>query len=285
MAPRSSRSSRGEVRRCTGLELGVFILPELKIAVGLSSLRQPFKKALHTAARLGATGVEIDARNDVHPKELSDTGRRQLKKMLTDLNLRVAAVRFSTRRGYDVLQDLDRRIDATKQAMQFAYSLGASVVVNAVGYVPEESNQAGYMQLQASLADLARHGQHVGAMLGCETGSEPVGRLVALLESLPERAIGIAFNPGNLIINDCYSEDAIKTCVSRTLLVVARDAVRDLARGRGIDVPLGRGSVEFPNLLGVLEEQPYAGWFVVDRPNSRDPVTEIGYAISFLKAL
>ena len=264
-------------------ELGVFILPELKIAVGLSSLRQPFKKALHTAARLGATGVEIDARNDVQPKELSDTGRRQLKKMLTDLNLRVAAVRFPTRRGYDVLQDLERRIDATKDAMQFAYNLGAQVVINSVGFIPEQADHPGYLQLQASLADLARHGQHVGAMLGCETGSEPAARLVGLLESLPERAIGIAFNPGNLIVNDCYAEDAIQQCASRTLVVIARDAVRDLARGRGLDVPLGRGSVEFPQLLGVLEEQPYSGWFVVDRLSAQDPVTEIGHAISYLK--
>ncbi len=260
-------------------------MPELRIGIGLNSLKQPFKKALHTAANLGATGVEIDARNDIQPRELSETGRRQLRKMLDDLNLRVASIRFSTNRGYDVLQDLDRRVDATKEAIRFAYSLGARVVVNAVGYVHEDTNHPAYSQLQVSLGDLARYGQHIGAVLACETGSEPVQRLVQLLSSLPDQTIGISFNPGNLVINDCYSEDSIRHCASRTLTVTARDGVRDLARGRGLDVPLGRGSVEFPQVLGVLEEQHYTGWFIVDRLKSEDPVTELGYAVSFLKSL
>lgn len=204
---------------------------------------------------------------------------------MDDLNLRVAAVRFQTRRGYDVLQDLDRRIDATKEAMRFAYSLGTNVVINSVGYLPSESEHASYQQLQTSLTDLARYGQHVGAMLAAETGSEPAERLAALFDGLGEQAIGIAFNPGNLIVNDCFDEDSIAQCAGRTLVVVARDGVRDLARGRGLEVPLGRGSAEFPNILGVLENQQYRGWFIVDRKFSDDPITEIGYAVSYLKAL
>lgn len=248
-------------------------------------MKQPFKQALHTASRLGATGIEIDARNEIRPSELSDTGRRQLLKMLSDLNLRVAAVRFPTQRGYDVLADLERRIDATKLAMRFAYSLGASVVVNAVGYIPEDVNHPAYDQLQVSLGDLAGYGQHVGAMLACETGSEPVERLVGMIESLADQTIGIAFNPANLLVNDCYSEDAIGICASRTLVVTARDAVRDLARRRGLDVQLGRGSIDFPHILGRLEQQQYSGWYIVDRPDSDQPIEDIGNAIQFLRAL
>ncbi|MCA9131158.1 MAG: sugar phosphate isomerase/epimerase [Planctomycetales bacterium] len=261
-------------------------MAELNIGIGLSSVGQPFKKALHTVARLGATGVEIDVRNSAWPKELTDTGRRQLRKMLDDLNLRVAAVRFSTRRGYDVLQDLDRRIDATKQTMRFAYSLGTRVVINSVGYVPDSAEHPAYAQLRESLGDLARYGQHVGAMLACETASEPVERLVGLLDSLEEKAIGIAFNPGNLIINDCYDQNSIKECAERTLVVVARDGVRDLARGRGLQVPLGRGSAEFPDILGVLEEWHYSGWFILESSNNTiDRESELTNAVKFLKAL
>lgn len=265
-------------------------MPELKIGIGLRSLRQPFKKALHTAASLGAQGIEIDARNELRASELSDTGRRQLRKLLDDLNLRVAAIRFPTLRGYDVLQDLDRRIDATKEAMRLAYSLGAKVVINAVGYIPDDADHPAYDQLQVSLGDLAAYGQHVGAVLACETGSEPCERLVHLLESLSEQAIGIAFNPGNLVVNDCYSEQAINVCASRTLVVTARDAVRDLARGRGLEVQLGRGSVDFPQILGTLEEQHYAGWYIVDRNTTdggrgEDPLSDLSNAVRYLKAL
>ncbi len=263
-------------------------MPELKIGIALSSLRQPFKKALLTAAKLGATGVEIDARNELRPRELTDTGRRQLRKMMDDLNLRVAAVRFPTRSGYDVQEGLERRIDATKEAMELAYKLGAGVVINSVGRVPgvDESEEAlaDRSQLKTSLNDLARHGQHVGALLACETGTEPVERLVELLDQLPEQTIGINFNPSNLIVNNHYELGSLNRCATRVLSVTARDAVRDLSRGRGIEVPLGRGMAEFPEILGLLEELPYRGWFIIDRQGAENPEYEIRQAISFLQA-
>ncbi len=256
-----------------------------RIAVQLSSFAQPLKQALQTAARLGANGVEIDARVDIRPKELTDTGRRQLKKWMDDMNLRVASVRFQTRRGFDVLTDLDRRLDATKDAMRLAYALGARVVVNQIGMVPEDSAHPAYTQLQACLADLAKFGQHIGAIFAPETGSEPGERLVHLVESLTEKTLGITFNPGNLIANDFSAEEALEACASHTLLVHARDAVRDLSRGRGIEVPLGRGSVDFASLCGRLEVEHFKGWFVIDREHSPTAIEELGFAVSYLKSV
>lgn len=260
-------------------------MPELKIAISLSCLRQPFKKALRTAAMLGVAGIEIDVRHGIRPSEISDTGRRQLRKMLSDLNLTIAAVRFPTRRGYDVLAELDRRIDATKEAMEFAYSLGSSVVINSAGFVTEDPNHPSFMQLTASLSELARFGERVGSIFACETGSEPVSRLAGLLRSISSGSIGIHFNPANLILSDCYDENSIRQCVDLVRSVAIRDAVRDLAQRRGIEVEIGRGSAEFPEILGVLAEQAYDGWFIIDRPPSPQVIGELSNAVSFLKAL
>ena len=73
----------------------------VKIGIQTRSLRQPLRQALVTASRLGATGVEIDARHELRPSDLSRTGLREFHKLLGDLNLRVSAVAFPTRRGYD----------------------------------------------------------------------------------------------------------------------------------------------------------------------------------------
>ena len=73
-------------------------------------------------------------------------------------------------------------------------------------------------------------------MLACETGSEPVDRLVHLLDSIQSPAIGVAFNPGSLIVQDNYSVDSIRQCARRVLSVVACDGVRDLSIGRGLQV-------------------------------------------------
>ena len=57
----------------------------VRIGIQTRSLRQPLRQALVTAARLGADGVEIDARNEVVPAEMSATGMRQFRKLLDDL--------------------------------------------------------------------------------------------------------------------------------------------------------------------------------------------------------
>ncbi len=257
----------------------------LKIGLHLRSLRQPFKKALHTAARLGVQGVEIDAQRDLRPEELSQTGLRSLRKTLDELNLRVCAVRFLTRRGYNVLEDLDRRVEATKRAMQFAWSLGARVVVNHIGRVPPEPVGSEWELLLGVLNDLGAFSQHAGATLAAKTGSESAEDLQRLLNALPEGAIGVDLDPGNLVINGFSVQEALERLGSRTLHVHAHDGVHDLAQGRGMETPLGRGVVDFPNLLAMLEEQDYQGYLTLERESSDNPIFELEQGVQYLRNL
>jgi sugar phosphate isomerase/epimerase len=261
-------------------------VPAVRIGVQLASLRLPLKRALPTAAQLGASAVELDARGEIRPAEWTDTAVRQLRKMLGDLNLRVCAVSFQTRRGYDVPEDLERRVDATKSAMQFARRVGAPVVVNQIGRVPEQASGASWNQLMEVLDDLGRFGQRVGATLAAETGSESGPDLARLLAALPsESLVGVSLDPGNLIINGFSALEAVSALGDRVLYVHAKDAVRDLAQGRGLEVPLGRGSADFPAILGALEEFGYQGYFTIEREKCDDPVTEVGQAVQYLKQL
>jgi sugar phosphate isomerase/epimerase len=152
-----------------------------KIGIQLASLRLPFKQALHIAGELGAHAVEIDARGELQPGQLSQTGLRQLRKMLEDRNLRVASITFRTRRGYSVPDHLEERVAATKEAMKFAYSLGAAIVVNQIGRVPSKPEGPEWETLVSVLSDLGNFGQHVGAWLAAETGTEEGADLARLL--------------------------------------------------------------------------------------------------------
>ena len=189
--------------------------------------------------------------------------------MLDDLNLRVAALRFPTRRGYDHLQDLDRRVDATKQSMLLAYRLGAPVVVNSLGSVPESEEDPRYDTLKTVVDDLGRHGARVGSFFAAETGTESGDRLMSLLESSEDGFVGVALNPGQLVLNQFELRPTVEAVAARVQLVLAVDGVMDLSEGRGVSVPLGQGIAEFPELLGVLEEQQYRGHFVVAGQNQR----------------
>ena len=258
---------------------------EQRIGIQLTSLRLPFKKALHTAAQLGADAVEIDARSQLKPRELSQTAMRQMRKMLEDCNLRVCAIGFHTRRGYNVAEDLDRRVEATKEALQLAQRLGAAVVVNHIGRVPDEPESPEWELLLQVLSDLGRFGQRTGATLAAETGSEDGAQLARLIAALPEGSLGVNLDPGNLVVNAHSVREALDELGQNVLHVHAKDGVRDLAQGRGLETPLGRGAVDFPELIAGLEEHGYRGYFTIERERSEHPVREIGQAVRYLRNL
>lgn len=258
---------------------------QIKVGVQLASLRLPFKKALLTAAQMGADAVEIDLRNELKPEELSRTGIRQVRKMLDDLNLRVSCASFRTRRGYAVTEGLDRRVEATKEALRVAYELGTTVLVNQVGRIPSPDNRAEWDTLRDALADIGRSGQRVGATLTAETGTESGEELLRLIRALPDGALAVDLHPGNLILHGHSPLDAARVLAEHVVHVHAADATRDLAQRRNIEVALGRGNAEFPELLAILEEHRYRGYLTIERRASADPLFEIGQAVEYLRNL
>ncbi len=257
-------------------------MAQLNIGVRTDSMKLPLRQALQAAAQMGATSVHLNARTEIHPSQLSDTGLRQLRKMLDDLGLKVAALRFQTRRGYDNPQDLDRRVDATKQTMHLAYRLGAPVVVNQIGMIPPSDTPA-WDSIQTVIDDLGRYGAKVGAFLAAETGTEEGEVLSSLLSTSDDGFIAVAFNPGQLIINRLNVQESLAALRERIQLVCAVDGVLDLAAGRGLSVPLGQGTADFPELIGMLEDVQYRGRYVVGRDNSS--LEEITAGVQYLTNL
>ena len=258
-------------------------VPQLPLSVRLSSFSLPFKQALLAAARVGATGIEIDARNELRPSDLTVTAKRQILKLLDDLNLRVSSVRFPTRRGYDVAADLERRIEATRAAMTMAYELGASHVINQIGRVHEEDSSPSREQLRQSVEDLAGFGARAGAFLTAETGTESGKVLNDFLDNLADHFVPVAFNPGLLITEGFDPHESLKELGDKVGIVVAQDSVQDFGRRRAVEVPVGQGTADFPQILGSLEDHQFRGWFVVGRPGCGE--REVADAISYLNQM
>lgn len=258
---------------------------QLKKAVKLSCLGLPLKKALQVASQIGADAVELNAVTDIRMSEMTDTGIRHFKKILSDLRLKVSALQFPTRSGFDDPVDLERRIDGTRAAMDLAFKLGANVVVNRIGAVPEPEDQARWSTMVEALSDLGRYSHRAGAMLAADSNSDRSDRLLQLIQALPEYSIGIDFDAGGCIFNGESPEQAMERLAPHVLNFRARDAVRDLGAGKIVEVSLGRGSVDLPNLLARLEENNYRGYLTVQREGEGSSVEELTNAIKFLDAL
>jgi len=257
----------------------------LKLAVELAGLRLPFREAVNVAAELGFDGVEIDARGEFTPQAMSQTALRQVRKMLADRDLGVASVAFRTRRGYATPEDLDRRVAATKAAMELASQLGAPVVVNSLGRIPAEDDPDRRRMLIEVLSDLGRFGNRVGAILAAETGTESGEQLARLLAQLPEGSLGADFNPGRLLLGGFSPEEAVSALGPWILHVHASDARRGLSTGLAEPAAIGRGDADFPALLAALDERNYRGYFTLQQTTAADSNRELRDAVTQFRRL
>ena len=255
-----------------------------RIAVQTRTLAQPLKQALHTAARIGCEGVQIDAREELPPRELSDTGVRQLRKMLDDLNLRVGSVTFASRYGYAEAQNLERRIEATIDAMRMAARLGARTLVFAVGSVPplEEPERA---VLVEALTSLAGQGSRLGVTLAAQCPEAAPSDVAALLDQLPAGLMGVDLSPADIVRNGRSPQEYVVRLGPHVAHVFANDATRAFGAGasdrRGAGARIGRRA----GAVRALEEFDYRGWATIQRRNSTRPVEECADAVAFLRAL
>lgn len=261
------------------------IMLQLKKAIRLESLRLPFKNSLIAAHQIGADAVEINGRTELQPHEMTRTAVRHLRKILTDLKLKVSAIYFPTRRGLAVADDLDRRLDALKSAMAMAYNLGTNLVVTRIGRIPAETQTEAWLTITQALTDLASHSQKAGAWLAARTENQTGESLKSLIGALPSHALAIDFDPGDFVINALSPTEAMKLLGEHVKNFRARDAVTDLSQGRGVEVQLGRGSVDWSSLLGSLEEHHYKGYLTIERDADENSVAQCAQAIEFLTNL
>ena len=260
-------------------------MPPPKIALRTRSLRMPLRKSLMAAADLKVSGVELDVRSEIPYRDFTQTAIRQLRTQLADMRLTVSALTFITRRGYNVMEELDRRVEATRQVMKLARALGTDIVVNQIGLIPDAADSTDRALLLEVLRDLGNYGQHAGALLCAETGTEAGPALRKLLDELPQGALGVALNPGQLVVNGFDPQEAASTLAPFVRHVYAIDGVRDRARGRGTEVRLGRGSVDFPAVFAALGECDYRGSVTVAPVDAEEPVHEAQQAVSYLTNL
>jgi sugar phosphate isomerase/epimerase len=256
-----------------------------RIAAQTSCLARPFRKALHTLASLGCEGVQIDARTEIRPAELSDTGLRQLRKMLEETNLRVAAVAFLTRRGLSSADDLDRRVEATIEALRFTSRLGARTLVCTLGTLPADEATPQRATLSDVLATLASHSHRLGVRLAAQTGKASPRSVADFLATLPEGSLGLDLHPAQLIAHSISPQEFVEVAGQHVAHVHAVDAVPDLVGGGSTEVELGRGTADFPALVGLLEEHGYRDWLTIERRRSSQPTEDLANAVLYLRSI
>jgi sugar phosphate isomerase/epimerase len=258
-------------------------MSKMKIGIALEPLGLPLRRALGEAERLGVGGVEFDAAGDLAPGQLSQSGRRELRHLLRSHNLEPTAVRCPLRRGLDVAENQEGRIDHVKKVLSLSFDLGARVVVVQAGQVPAAADDPRAGLLTEALWALAAHGDRVGATLALDTGLESGESLRQFLDRFDTGSLGVNFDPANLLMGGFSPYESARALHGRVIHVHARDARKAGTSRAAQEVPLGHGDIDWMFQLGTLEEVEYRGWLTVQREGGNQRAADIAAGVSFLR--
>jgi sugar phosphate isomerase/epimerase len=252
----------------------------LRLAVATTNFRQPLKLSLKTAVETGAKGVQFALHTELKPDELTDTGRKQLLHFLDELSLKTASLHLPMRRALCDLEELDHRLSEIRKAMQFAWQLKTPLLTLRIGRIPLDAESPEY----GVLRDLAKHGNHVGTTLCLIPTNDTAESLLNLVNSLTGGLVGIDFDPASFITTNQNPNKALRTLYRNVMHVQARDAIRDVD-GAGLEMPLGRGEVDWDEFVALLAEIPYNGWVTINRSKGENRIADTTAAVEFLSEI
>jgi sugar phosphate isomerase/epimerase len=258
-------------------------MKRMNVGVRLESLGLPLRKGLAEASRMAAEGVQLDAAGDLHPDQLSQTGRREFKNLLRVYNLGLSAIGCPLRRCLDTAEEQDARLEYVRKVMTLAYDLGPRVVVIEAGQVPEKEDNAPARRLREGLLDLGRHGDRIGVTLALETGLESGEVLANYLRTFDTGGLAANLDPANLLMHNFDPLRAAADLAGKVAHVHARDARRGSASRASQEVPLGAGDVDWLALTEALHESEYRGWLVVERLQGNDMIGDVERGVGFLR--
>lgn len=259
-------------------------MPALRLAVATRHLALPLRQSFDTAASMGAQGVQLDARNELKPNSLSETGRRDLKRQLDEQRLTLASFEYPTRRAFYDQEALDARIAGLKGALEFAWSLGVKTVVGRVGRIPDDPQLPSFNLLCEVLNDIARHSNRVGATFAVTPTNDSLDGLREVFDRVTEGPIGLNLDPAGIVMSGGNPVEVYRAFYDRVLSAQIRDGLRDID-GQGTEVAVGRGEVVWDELLALLEEGPFRGWLVATRSSGEDKGGDMARALRYIRTV
>ncbi|HET6424113.1 MAG TPA: TIM barrel protein [Planctomycetaceae bacterium] len=233
-------------------------------------------------ASTGAEAVQLDVRTELSPTQLTTTGRRDFLHRLRETGLRVSSTVFPLKRPLYDQNELDRKLAAIREAMEFTHSLQSSVMCIPLGKLPAADRTKDQQLLRELLQDLAAFGNHVGVTPVWAPVGDGAEDVATLLREITTGPVGIDFDPAYFTMTGRSSSESLKVIGDLTAHVQLRDGVRMLDGG-GDETAVTEGAVDWVELLALLSEMEYSGWLTAIRLQGPDRAGDCIRAIQFVQ--
>ena len=170
-------------------------------------------------------------------------------------------------------------------AAKVTAELGVKYLAMHAGFV-DESDPAYAAKVHDRIRTLADAAKANGLTLLLETGQETAPELKAFLEKLDHEAVGVNFDPANMILYDKGDPvEAVRILSPWIRHVHVKDATRTKEPGTwGAEVPWGTGEVGVDRFLAVLDEVGFTGATAIEREAGDNRLGDIKVAIDRLAA-
>lgn len=180
------------------------------------------------------------------------------------------------------------RIEALKRASDFARAVGIGSITTHVGFVPENPSDPLYMKVLIAIRIVAEHCKDNGQSFRFETGQETPVTLLRTIEDVGLDNLGINLDPANLLIYGKGNPiDALDVFGKYVQGVHAKDGeYPTCGRIRGLEKPLGEGSVTYPTFIKKLKGIGYTEALTIEREISGEQqIIDIKKAREYLLSL
>jgi len=255
----------------------------MRLGLVIESTGLPLRQAIEEAARLGVSGIQADAVDALAPDVLSATGRRDFGQLVRSLGLELAALHVPLRRGLDVADGQQARIDHIHKVLRLVADLRGRCLVLPCPKIPQEEDSPRGRTLRETLHELARYADLYGVFLALELGWDAAETVTAYLKRFDTERLKVTYDPANYLVHG-YEPLAELTRLSGWVVHVhARDArPAGLARGQQ-EVPLGAGEVDWLALTAALQVMNYDGVLAVERLEGERRLEDVRAGVAFLR--
>ena len=254
-----------------------------RLACATRCFLQPIAESIRSAAELKVQGLQFDIRNELKASELTPTGCRDFLHRIDEHGLKVAGAVFPLNFPLYEPDRVDVRVAAIRDALKFAYAIGAPTLCIRVGQVPEDATSKTRELLVEVLCDLARHANHIGTALAISPTNDSATTLLSLMDEVKTGPIGIDFDPAQFVMTGRPVAESLRTLHNFVMHLQLRDGSSGIDGGQ--EEPVGQGNVDWVEILALLGETGYRGWMTSIRTQGMDRGLEMARGVKLVQRI
>ncbi len=257
---------------------------KLNIGVFVDCLRRPIPEGLRLAAEMKVQSFQVFVtRGEMLAANMNRQARADFVKQYKDLGLELSATcgDFGLNFGDDAA--LKAKEAMLKEAVIQTAELESAIMTTHIGSLGDDPSGAREKTIVTNLKRLGDFAASHGVTLATETGLESGATLRRILERAETKGLGVNYDPANLVMNGIDHLAGVRELFPFIVHTHAKDGVR--REGKGREMPLGEGEVNFPVYVGLLTSLGYTGAYTIEREVGEDAVGDTRKAVSFLRRL